>query len=185
MLKQTKIFTALCVAIILSIGVSESQAQIQGEKIGYVNPTAILQKMPEMKAVQQRLQNFVEKKQQEIAQQQQTFQDDVASFRQKQEVLSEEAQQKEQERLGKLQADMQQAQQQAQQEIQQKQEELIGPLLEEINNGIDAVAQKMNLSYVLNTTTNNGDLIILYASEDAQNKYDITEEVMQQLGIGS
>jgi|AntRauTorcE11898_2_1112593.scaffolds.fasta_scaffold11496_3 outer membrane protein len=169
----------------LSAGLSESQAQVQEEKIGYVNPTALLQKMPEMKAVQQRLQNFAEKKQQEIVQQNQKLQQEVATYQQKQSVLSEQAKQKEEERLGQLQADLQQAQQEAQQAIQQKQEELVGPLLEEINNGIETVAQRMNLSYVLNTTTNNGDLIILYASDEAKQKYDITEEVMQELGIGS
>jgi outer membrane protein len=41
----------------------------------------------------------------------------------------------------------------------------------------------MNLTYVLNTTTSSGDAIILYASDEAQEKYDITDQVMQQLGI--
>lgn len=185
MLKRTTFFTAFCIALIMGMGFNQSQAQIQEEKIGYVDPQAILQKMPEMKAVQQRLQNFIEKKQQEIVQQDQELQQEINTYQQKQSVLSDQAKQKEEERLGQLQADLQQAQREAQQAIQQKQQELVGPLLQEINSGIDAVAQEMSLSYVLNTTTSNGDLIILYASEEAQNKYDITEEVMAELGIGN
>ncbi|MBN2731061.1 MAG: OmpH family outer membrane protein [Balneolaceae bacterium] len=166
------------------MGLNESQAQIQEEKIGYVNPQAILQKMPEMKAVQQRLQNFIEKKRNEVAQQNQNLQEEINAYQQKQSVISQQAKEKEEERLGQLQADLQQSQREAQQAIQEKQQELVGPLLQEINKGIDAVAQEMGLSYVLNTTTNSGDLIILYASDEAQQKYDITDEVMAELGIG-
>lgn len=184
MLKRTTFFTAFCIALILSMGLNESQAQIQEEKIGYVNPQAILQKMPEMKAVQQRLQNFIEKKRNEVAQQDQNLQQEINAYQQKQSVISQQAKKKEEERLGQLQADLQQSQREAQQAIQEKQQELVGPLLQEINKGIDAVAQEMGLSYVLNTTTNSGDLIILYASDEAQQKYDITDEVMAELGIG-
>lgn len=185
MLKRTIFFTAFCISLILSVAVTESQAQIQEEKIGYVNPTAILQKMPEMSAVQTRLQNYAEEKRKQLAQQDQNFQQEVSTFQQKQSVLSEQAKQKEETRLGELQADLQQAQRQAQQDIQAKQQELVGPLIEQINTGIDAVAKRMGLSYVLNTRTNGGDVIILYVSDEAQQKYDVTEEVMAELGIGN
>jgi outer membrane protein len=36
---------------------------------------------------------------------------------------------------------------------------------------------------VINTTTGQGDMIILYASDEAQEKYNITDQVMQELGI--
>jgi len=36
---------------------------------------------------------------------------------------------------------------------------------------------------VLNTTTSNGDVIILYVSEEIQSEFDITDAVMQDLGI--
>ena len=39
------------------------------------------------------------------------------------------------------------------------------------------------VAYINNTTTSTGDLIILYASDDYQAKYDITEKVMEQLGM--
>lgn len=186
MFKRTLSITALCLALILTAGLPDSRAQVTNqERIGYVNPQAILQKMPEMKAIQQRMQNFVEQKQQELATKEQELQQQIQEYEQRQGVISEEAKQKEEERLGQLQANLQQEQRQMQQEIQQKQQELVGPLYQEINASIQAVAQEMGLSYVLNTTTTSGDLIILYASDEAQQKYDITSEVMQELGIGS
>lgn len=151
--------------------------------IGYVNPQAVLAKMPEMKAIQQRLQNFAEKKQSELRQKEQEFQNEVTTYEQKAGVISEDANRREQERLGGLQQELVQAQEQAEQELQQKRQELLGPLFSQIGTAIDAVANQMNLSYVLNTTTSSGDLIILYASDEYQSKYDITESVMQELGI--
>lgn len=186
MFKRTIYISAICLGLILTAGLSNSRAQVTNqERIGYVNPQAILQKMPEMKAVQQRMQNFVEQKQKELAKQENALQNQITEFQQRQGVISEEARAKEEERLGQLQAKLQQARRQMQREIQQKQQELVGPLYQEINKSIQAVASDMNLSYVLNTTTSTGDLIILYASEEAQQKYDITSEVMEQLGIGS
>jgi outer membrane protein len=185
MFKRTIQLTAICLGLLLAGGLSQSQAQVKQERIGYVNPQAILQKMPEMKAVQQRLQNFVEQKQKELGQQQQELQQKIADYQKRQSVISEDAKKKEEEQLGQIQADVQQAQREAEQEVQQKQQELVGPLREEIDKSISAVAEEMNLSYVMNTITTNGDFIILYASDEAQEKYDITEQVMEKLGIGS
>src|SRR5690554_2764971 len=152
-------------------------------KIGYVNPQAVLARMPEMRAIQQRLQNFAEQKQQELDQKEATFQQEFTNYQSKASVISEDANQREQERLGQMQQELITAQQEAEQALQQRREELLGPLFQQIGTSIDAVANEMNLSYVLNTTTSTGDLIILYASEEYQSKYDITEAVMRNLGI--
>jgi len=158
-------------------------AQAQGLEIGYVDPQAILNKMPEMKAVQQRLQNFMEKKREELMTKRQEYQQQVTAYQKKESVISESAKQKEEERLGQLGAELQQFQTELQQEVQQKQQELVGPLLDQIDTAIGTVANDRGLAYVLNTTTSNGDVIILYASDEAQQKYDITEQVMTELEI--
>jgi len=177
-------------AILLAAGlfmlcavVPQQQTQAQDLKIGYVDPQAILMKMPEMKAIQQRLKNFADRKRQELSDKQQDFQQQVQAYQQKATVISDEAKKKEQERLGKLNSQLQQYQSQIQQEMQKKQQELMGPLFKQIEDAIDSVANKQNLTYVINTTTSNGDVIILYASDEAQQKYDITDPVMRQLGI--
>lgn len=152
-------------------------------KIGYINPQAVLAKMPEMKAIQQRLQNFAEKKQQELLTKDQNFQTAVTEYEQKAGVISEEAKQREQQKLAQMQQELSTAQQEAEQALQQRRQELLSPMFTQIGTAIDAVANEMGLSYVLNTTTSGGDQIILYASQEYQSKYDITEAVMQELGI--
>ncbi|MFH5830878.1 OmpH family outer membrane protein [Halalkalibaculum sp. DA3122] len=182
MVKRVLTVLVFCLAFSGMALTQSAQAQ-DNLSIGYVDPQAILSKMPEMKAVQQRLQNFADRKRQELQDKQTNFQEQVTAYQQKSAVISEEAKQKEEERLGQMQAELQQFQTQLQQEIQQKQQELVGPLLQQIEEAINTVAEERDLTYVLNTTTSNGDVIILYASPSARENYDITDSVMQQLGI--
>lgn len=183
MFKRILISSAVCLILFLTLGAADNQLKAQNAEIGYVDPQEILSKMPEMKAVEQRLQNFIERKQEELQKKQQDFQQAVTNYQQKASVISDEAKQKEEERLGQMNVELQQFQGQIQQEIQQKQQELVGPLLQQINNAISTVASERGLTYVLNTTTSTGDVIILYASAEAQQKYDITDQVMRELGI--
>lgn len=181
-MRTLRIAVILFLSIVLNL---QAQAQSNNSelKIGYVNPQSILANMPEMRAVQQRLQNFTARKQQELLTLEQEFQTQVAEYQQKVGVISAEAQQQEEARLGQLQQGLLQAQEVAEQELAQRRDELVGPLLEQIGSAIEAVAQKQGLSYVLNTTTSSGDMIILYASEDFRAKFDITQSVMEELGM--
>lgn len=181
-MRTLRIAVILFFSIVLNL---QAQAQSNNSelKIGYVNPQSILANMPEMRAVQQRLQNFTARKQQELSILEQEFQTQVAEYQQKVGVISADAQQQEEARLGQLQQDLLQAQEVAEQELAQRRDELVGPLLEQIGAAIEAVAQKQGLSYVLNTTTSSGDMIILYASEDFRAKFDITQSVMEELGM--
>ncbi|HET8864634.1 MAG TPA: OmpH family outer membrane protein [Gracilimonas sp.] len=162
--------------------VDKVQAQ-EETKIGFVNPQVVLAKMPEMRAIQQRLQNFAEKKQEELAEKERAFQTAVAEYEQKAGVISTEANQREQEQLGQMQQELAVAQQEAEAELQQRRQELLGPMFTQIGDAIDSVADEMGLTLVLNTTTSTGDQIILYASPEYQAEFDITDAVMQELGI--
>lgn len=184
MTTMKRLHLILAAFFLFAMGTTVQVAAQEAEmKIGYVNPQSILANMPEMKAVQQRLQNFALRKQQELTTKEQAFQAEVTTYQQKAGVISAEAKAQEEARLGQLQNDLLQAQQTAETELQQKRSELVGPLLEQIGNAINAVADRMSLTYVLNTTTSTGDLVILYASDEYQAKYDITEAVMEELGM--
>ncbi len=184
MFKRILSLSFVCLFIISVAVTSPATAQQKQDlEIGYVDPQAILNKMPEMKAVQQRLQNFIDRKREELATKQQNFQQQVSEYQQKESVISESAKKKEEERLGKLNSELQQFQSQIQQEVQQKQQELVGPLLDQIDTAIGTVAEDMGLTYVINRTTSQGDVIVLYASEEAQQKYNITDQVMTELDI--
>lgn len=178
-----KKLSLLILSVFIAISAVDTAKAQQETKIGYVNPQAVLAKMPEMRAIQQRLQNFSDKKREELTQKQQEYQTALQEFEQKIGVISEEASQREQDKLIKLQEDFQIAQQDIQRQIQQRQQELLGPMFNQISTAINAVAEQMGLTYVLNTTTSNGDQIILYASQEFQERYDITDAVMQELGV--
>ena len=160
-MKNTITLSLAAIVMVLGFGVTNTTLAQGAEdvKIGYVNP------------------------QQELVQKEQAFQAEVTTYQQKIGVISAEAQAQEEERLGQLQAELVQAQQTAETELEQKRQELVGPLLEQIGNAINVVADRMELTYVLNTTTSTGDLVILYASEEYSAKYNITEAVMEELGM--
>lgn len=184
-MKTAKIFLlTTLVAITGFMFAPEAQAQTEEDmKIGFVDPRAVLERMPEMRAVQQRLQNFAERKQQELSQKEAELQTEIELYQQKVGVISESARETEEQRLSEMDANFRQLQTEVEQEFQQQRAELMSPLLNQIQQSINTVAETRGLDYVLNTTTSNGDVIILYVSEEIQNQFDITDAVMQDLGI--
>lgn len=181
MIKKLSIFGIL--SLILSFTLQPADIRAQDMSIGFVDPQAILERMPEMRAVQQRLENFRERKSQEFATKQQELQTEIETYQQKIGVISDEARQKEEERLGQMQMELQQFESQFQQEMQQRRAELMSPLLEQMQNAIDTVAGQRGLDYVLNTRTSTGDVIILYVDPEVRENYDITDGVMQEMDI--
>jgi outer membrane protein len=182
-MKLAKILLFTSLIAITGLMTAPATVQAQDMKIGFVDPRAVLERMPEMRAVQQRLQNFAERKQTELAQKERELQTEIELYQQKVGVISEQARQNEEERLSEMDAEFRQMQSQAEQEFQQQRAQLMSPLLDQIQEAINNVASNRGLDYVLNTTTSTGDVIILYVSEEVQNEYDITDAVMNDLGI--
>ncbi len=179
-----KRFLFLFVVLALFVVVQEeAQAQSSEMKIGYVDPNTIMRAMPEMAAIERRLQNFAERKRREFAEKEANFRRELEDYQQKAPVISDEAKRREEERLARMNVELQEFQQNFQIELQERQFELLAPLYEKIQEAIDSVASDRGLTYVLNTMTNNGDFIILYASEEARENYDITNAVMQKLDL--
>lgn len=179
MIKRSIVLAIMAVCL----GFITQTTYAQQLRIGYVNPQAILQKMPAMAAVQKRLQNYIAKKRKDLADKQASFKEEVQQFQQKSAVISASAKKKEQQQLQQKSQQLQQLESKYQQEIQQKQSDLVSPLLNQIQDAINKVAKKMNLTYVFNTTTSDGSYIILYSSPSAKKKYDITDKVMAQLNL--
>ncbi|MEX1063564.1 MAG: OmpH family outer membrane protein, partial [Balneolaceae bacterium] len=147
------------VLFIIAFSLQPDTVQAQDMKIGFVEPRAILERMPEMRAVQQRMQNYVERKSDELAELERELQSEIEAYQQKVGVISDAARQEEEERLGQMQFELQQSQNEAQQEMQERRAELMAPLLEQLQSSIDTVASEKGIDYVLNTTTQTGDVI--------------------------
>lgn len=181
-MKNLSLLTIIVFASLLTILAAPS-AHAQDMKIGFVEPRAILDRMPEMRAVAQRLQNFAERKERELTTKQSELQTEIELYQQKVGVISEQARQSEEERLTLLDQEFRQMQNDAERELQEQRASLMSPLLQQIQESINNVSAQRGLDYVLNTTTSTGDVIILYVSPEVQEEYDITDAVMQDLGI--
>lgn len=178
MLKKISIGLCLVVTALLA-----SDLQAQETKIGYVNPQAILNRMPEMKAIQQRIKNTEDRQLAKLASEEAAIEQAFLEYEQKKDVISAAAKKTNEDMIRKMQEDFQKSQNEANTAVQQKRNELLGPVQQQISQAIDAVAKRMELSYVLNTITSTGDMVILYASEEYAVKYNITDAVMVELGI--
>jgi|AntRauTorckE6833_2_1112554.scaffolds.fasta_scaffold65910_2 outer membrane protein len=160
-----------------------SGLQAQETKIGLVNPQIIINAMPEYAAAELRLQNFRNKELQKLEEQGRLLEQAIEIYEQKIEVISASARQAEQIKLSKMDSTFQQSQRLAQDAIQRRSQELYAPLQEQIGASINQVAQEMGLSYVMNTRTSNNDATVLYVSNEYARKFNITNAVMNKLGI--
>jgi outer membrane protein len=160
-----------------------SETFAQSNKVGYINPQQVLQALPETAAVERKLQEYVQLKQAEFSTQEEAFLSKVRRLQEQiqAQLISEQelarqrtALEQEQEELYAL-LDSQQI------ELRRRQQELLQPILESIDDAIDKVAQELQLDYVLNEATNQGESILLFVSTSGRQSLNITDRVIQKL----
>lgn len=158
-------------------------AQAQELKVGFIDPQEVLVKMPDYAAVERKLQNFAERKRDEFNTLNRTFDQRVEAYEQKMAVLSNDARVKEETELEEIREKIMTFQETYQMELFEEQRTQLSPLFEQIEKAIAAVANEMGITFVLNPRTSNGDLILLYVSEEANNTLNLARPVMTKLGI--
>lgn len=169
------------IVILMAIAMS-ANVHAQG-KIGYINPQAVLEQLPETAAIEAKLNEFVQLKQTEFSQQEERF---LAKVRQIQEqmqanLISEQELTRQRSLLEQEQEELYALLDSHQLELRRRQQELLQPVLESIDNAIDAVAVELGLDYVLNELTNSGEMILLFVSNQGKNSLNITDRVVQKL----
>lgn len=176
-----KKYILLTLAMIFALGGTETFAQ--SNKVGYINPQQVLQALPETAAVERKLQEFVQLKQSEFTTQEEAF---LAKVRQLQEQV--QAQLISEQELARQRTALEQEQEELyalldshQLELRRRQQELLQPILESIDDAIEKVAQELQLDYVLNQGTTQGDSILLFVSTSGQQSLNITDRVIQKL----
>lgn len=161
----------------------QNETSAQDLNVGYVNPDLVLSRMPEMAAVDRRLQNFRERKQREFVELNNSLEQGAEELERRRSVISAEAVEREERRLADIYMRVVNFEQEYAQQLQQRQAEEMRPLLQKLQAAIDQAATEKGLTYVLNTTTNNGDFIILFASPEMQRQNNITDRVLEILDI--
>ena len=175
-----KKYFLLLAILILGSAATELYAQT---RVGYINPQQVLRALPETEAVERRLSDLVQQKQNEFLQREESF---LSKVRQVQEqiqaqLISEQELQRQQRLLEEEQEELYALLDSHQVEIRRRQQELLQPILRSIDEAIDAVAVELNLDYVLNESTNEGEMILLFVSSDSRSSLNITDRVIQKL----
>lgn len=146
--------------------------------VGYMNTQEVLTQVPERAQVEQQMNDFIESRREEFQQRTKSFQDAVAEYQQNQANMSGSERERQEQQLAEREQELNQFQQQIQQQIQQQRQKLLQPIYDRIDKAIAAVAEEMNLDFVLSEATNTGEEVIFYASNG---KLNVTQQVLERV----
>lgn len=151
-------------------------------KIGYMDTQKVLAELPQREQVEKELQAFIQNKQEQLTQKATQFQDAVGEYQSSRGAMSQQQADAREEELTEMQTSLDELNQSIRREIQQKRQELLEPIFTQIDQAISTIAEQQGLDFVLNKSTNSGNTILFYAS---QNQQDITEQVISRVSSNS
>ena len=148
---------------------------VQAQKFGYINSSALLVDLPEVKQAESDLEAFSKQLQKKGQDMVTKFQTDVQAFQKKVEAgeLSPKQQDEEEKRLEAVRAELGKYEQDMTTQIQTKRETLLKPIYDKVNEAIKAVATEGGYQYVFDQG------VLLYFEPSA----DISAAVKKKLGI--
>lgn len=172
------LFTAFLLAFATICGPFSAHAQALS--IGFTDHEIVLINMPQYQEVQQQLQTDFDANQQALEALYTDYQDKLERYQRQQSLLSEDRRQEREQELVQLQQQIQQEAQDQDQQLAARQAELMQPLLEQIQNAINEVADANGLDIVLRTRVGTEPLLLFVNPETVQ---DITLDVARTLGL--
>jgi outer membrane protein len=140
-------------------------------KIAYTNADSILRALPETKAQEEALRSYGQILQTQLQRQQKALEDKMAELEKEKDNLPQIVLQERVKELRQMEENLMSFQQDAQRDMQAKEQELVGPILERVEKGINEVAKELGYAFVL------PENVLLYA--DPAN--DITQLVIKKL----
>jgi outer membrane protein len=150
-------------------------------KVGYMDPQAVLDNLPEKEAIERQLNRFLDSRETEFEEKAIEFQNMLARFQQEAPNLSEQETRRRQQDLQRRDRELEEFQVRVQRELEQRQAELLGPILQEMNAIIESLAVEMNLDYVLNEATSEGEMFLMFISDDGREKLNLTDKVIARM----
>lgn len=148
---------------------------VQAQKFGYINSSALLVDLPEVKQAESDLEAFSKQLQKKGQDMVAKFQTDVQAYQKKVEAgeLSPKQQEEEEKRLEAVRTELGKYEQDMTTQIQTKRETLLKPIYDKVNDAIKAVATEGGYQYVFDQG------VLLYFEASA----DISAAVKKKLGI--
>ncbi|MDD2631227.1 MAG: OmpH family outer membrane protein [Bacteroidales bacterium] len=148
------------------------------QKIGYVDTEYILQNIPEYQDAQNEVEELSKQWQEDIEKQYADVDKMYKSYQADAVLLPEDLKRKREEEIVAAEREVKELQRKrfgAEGDLFKKREELIKPIQEKIFNAIEGVATKKNYAFIFDKA---GGPVIMFVDS----KYDISDEVLEQIG---
>ncbi len=158
--------------LVCMLAVAPATAQVQ---MGYADPEVIITYMPEYQTVQQQLASEYQTSQEALQAMAIDFQDRVERYQKQQPLLTPDRRATREAELAQEQGELQQAAAAEDQKLAQRQEVLMAPLLQQVQDAIDAIAAEKGLHVVLRSPA------LLFVNEEFV--ININVDIASRLGI--
>ena len=165
----------LLFAVVLTMGVS-CGVNAQSVKVGHVDSASIMEIMPERVKVEQDLQAYAAELQAELQAMAGEYQNKLQDYQANQATMSNLIRQSKEKEIVDLEKRIQEFQGSAELAMQNKQVELLTPIIEKVQNAVNAVGQEKGFTYILDKTSGT----VVFIGESA---IDITADVKAKLGL--
>ncbi len=149
------------------------------QKFGYVNSAQVMSQLSEVKEANSSLEVFQKQYEARLKSMIEDYQKQGMALQTKvqQGEIAPKLQEEEAKKLQAMETEIGALEQEMRQKVAEKQESLIAPIIQKMQDAIDAVAAAGGYQYIFDASPGNG--ILLYAQENL----NITEMVMTKLGI--
>lgn len=168
-----KIFKVLFLGVSLFVLTGVADAQM---KIAYVNSAEILEAMPESAKVRTSLEKYYGELQSQLQTMLTEYSNKVQDYEANQASMSNLVKQSKEKEIVDMENRIQQFRANADEELSKKQEELLKPVLDKVQNAINAVGKEKGYTYIIDNAA--GTLV--YLGPDA---IDASKDVKAKLGI--
>lgn len=162
----------LFIAIVLAAGSLSAQTDA---KLGYVNSSEILQKIPGRDTLEQKLKDYRKGLEDQINAMMVEYRNKLQKFEQNKGSMSQLIRQSKQSELSDLEQRIQSFRQTADMDLQNKQQELFNPLIKKVQDAIKRVSEENGYTYVFDVSMGS---LLYYEKGD-----NIQPMVEKELGI--
>lgn len=170
-----KLFKVLFLGVALFMMNGVAQAQV---KLAHINSSEIMEAMPESAAAQKALEKYAAELQAQLQAMGTEYQNKVQDYQANEATMSNLVKQSKEKEILDLQNRIEQFQANAEKEYAKKQMELLEPIIEKIQNAVDALGKERGYTYIIDRAAAPG--IIVYVGDDA---VDLNKDVKTKLGI--
>ncbi|MBR6774860.1 MAG: OmpH family outer membrane protein [Bacteroidales bacterium] len=171
MKKLVKLFFTAVLAVGVGLGVNA-----QSLKVGHVDSGAIMEIMPERTKIEQDLQAYAAELQAELQAMYGEYQNKLQDYQANQATMSNLIRQSKEKEIVDLETRISEFQSSADMAMQNKQLELLNPLIEKVQNAVNAVGKEKGFTYIFDKAAGT----VVYIGENA---IDITADVKAKLGL--